>query len=193
MKTLPLFVTAFVIAACGGTRTVHDGHGDPAGTAAGTGVLHIHATWTEPWCGGAHPEPGEWPLTRPWSGRMYVRPARPDSTGRFAMNELAVPIFDSIKMDGTGHGWLTLPAGTYLIMERDRTDRARHDRLLREHAGPTMHTAAIDTACMRRWLHGPFPVHAITADDTLHMDLPLHGQCPWYATPCVAYFGPLPP
>jgi hypothetical protein len=48
------------------------------------GVLHLHCTWTEPYCGGAEPDPDDLPRPRPWQGSMYIRIAHPDSTGRFA-------------------------------------------------------------------------------------------------------------
>jgi hypothetical protein len=124
---------------------------------------------------------------------MYLRRAVPDSTGRFAPNDLRSPVVDTIRTNHEGHGWLSLPAGTYLILDRERVDRTAHDQLLREHRKPALHTEAIDTACLRRWLHGPFPVHTLIAGDTLHMELPLHGQCPWYSVPCREYNGPLPP
>ena len=56
-----------------------------------------------------------------------------------------------------------------------------------------LYTDAIDTVCLRQWLQGPFGMLTITAGDTLRQELPMHGQCPWYETPCVSYHGPLPP
>jgi hypothetical protein len=88
---------------------------------------------------------------------------------------------------------VVLPAGSYLLLDHDRVDETRYRQLLRDHAKPSMHTHAIDTACLHRWLHGPFGVITITPGDTLRIDLPLHGKCSWYDTPCVHYFGPLPP
>ena len=163
----------------------------PSGGAGG--ILHIHATWSEPWCGGAEPDPREWPRIGPWSGNMYIRRAPQDSSGRMALNDLRQPIVDTIAMNAEGDGWLKLPAGTYVVLDADRRDRKRYDALLRDHSKPAMYTAAIDAACMQRWLYGPFPVHTITSGDTLHMQLPLQGQCSWFATPCVQYNGPLPP
>ena len=81
----------------------------------------------------------------------------------------------------------------YVVLDADRRGRKRYDALLRDHSKPALYTAAIDAACMQRWLYGPFPVHTITSGDTLHMQLPLQGQCSWFATPCVQYNGPLPP
>lgn len=124
---------------------------------------------------------------------MYLRRAEPDSSGMFAINDLRQPIHDTIRTDATGNGYLRLPAGYYLLLDRERVDRRKHDALLREHARPAMYTEPIDTACMQRWLYGPFGVVHITGGDTLRVDLPMHGECPWYATPCVSYHGPLPP
>lgn len=124
---------------------------------------------------------------------MYIRAAKPDSTGRFAINEIELPIIDSIRTDGNGHGYLTLPTGSYLLLDRERKDRTTHDQLLRDFAKPSLHQDAVDQECLKRWLHGPFGVITIPAGDTLHVELPMHGQCPWYSTPCVEYHGPLPP
>ena len=124
---------------------------------------------------------------------MFIRAARPDSTGQFAINDLREPILDTIRMNSEGHGYVVLPAGQYLLLDEDRADDQRYRKLLRDHAKPLMYTEPIDTACMRQWLHGPFGVVRITGGDTLHMEYPMHGQCPWYATPCVRYNGPLPP
>ncbi|HMC96115.1 MAG TPA: hypothetical protein VKG92_00535 [Flavobacteriales bacterium] len=124
---------------------------------------------------------------------MFIRAARPDSTGKFALNDLHEPILDTIQMNSEGHGYVALPAGEYLLLDQDRVDDRRYRKLLRDHARPVMYTEPIDTACMRRWLHGPFGVFRVTGGDTLHMEYPMYGQCPWYATPCVTYNGPLPP
>jgi hypothetical protein len=186
-----MVLVGLVLAGCAADRPAADGA--RSGGQRGSGVLHIHATYTEAYCGGVDPGPEGMPRPRPWSGRMYIRLAEPDSTGRFAMNDPGAPVLDSIRMNSEGDGWLRLPAGTYLILDRERVDRRKHDQLLRDHRDGALYTDPIDKACMDRWLRGPFPVHSITAGDTLHMPLPLHGQCPWYSTPCVRYHGPLPP
>ncbi|MBK8498437.1 MAG: hypothetical protein IPL52_06360 [Flavobacteriales bacterium] len=139
------------------------------------------------------PDPSQWPRTTPWSGHMYIRSAVPDSTGRFAINDVKQPIHDSVLTNGSGHGHLALPPGNYLLLDRDRVDRTRHDLILRNFTKPSLHQDAVDKDCLKRWLHGPFGVITIAAGDTLHMELPMHGQCSWYSTPCVAYHGPLPP
>jgi hypothetical protein len=157
------------------------------------GVLHLHATFTGAYCGGADPGPEGMPRPEPWQGRMFLRAAAPDSTGSMALNDLRRPIQDTIRTDATGNGHLTLPAGYYLLLDQDRVDDRRYQQLLKEHGRPTLHTDAIDKACLDRWLHGPFGVISITGDDTSHVDLPLFEQCPWYGTPCVNYHGPLPP
>lgn len=189
-----LIVGVFVGAvACTSHRTVNDGTLYPYRGPVGPGTLLLHCTYTAPYCGGADPGPEGMPHAQPWSGGMFIRAARPDSTGRFAINDLRMPILDTIQMNSEGHGYLPLPAGLYLLLDQDRTDDQRYRKLLRDHAKPAMYTEAIDTACMRRWLHGPFGVFRITGGDTLHMEYPMHGQCPWYDTPCVNYHGPLPP
>ncbi|HRH68306.1 MAG TPA: hypothetical protein PLB89_02250 [Flavobacteriales bacterium] len=174
-------------------RHADSGRATDGQRANGPGILHIHATYTEAYCGGEDPGPEGMPRPYPWSGRMYIRKAIPDSTGRFVMNDPDAPLLDSIQMNSDGHGWLDLPAGTYLIFDRDRVDRTRYDQLIRDHEAGDMYTDPIDKACMDRWLHGPFPFHTITAGDTLHMPLPLHGQCPSFDVPCVVYRGPVPP
>lgn len=191
------FVTLIGAVAC--SRSSHppgkgyDMYNRSVGPGGKHGVLHLRATWSEPWCGGMEPEPGVWPRTTPWRGRMYIRAAKPDSTGRFAINDVDLPIFDTIRTDGSGNGYLALPPGHYLVLDRDRVDRARHDQILRDFARPTPHQDAVNKDCLKQWLHGPFGVIRIAARDTLHLDLPLHGQCPWYSNPCVNYRGPLPP
>jgi hypothetical protein len=179
--------------ACTSSRIVNDGSLYPYHSAVGPGTLHLHCTYTAPYCGGADPGPEGMPRAQPWSGRMFIRAARPDSTGKFAINDLRAPILDTIQMNNEGHGYLLLPAGQYLLLDQDHVDDRRYRQLLHDHAKPAMHTAAIDTACMRRWLHGPFGVFFVTDGDTLHTEYPMHGQCPWYDTPCVSYHGPLPP
>lgn len=188
-----MVLVCLLLARCTAHRQAEDGARGGRQRDHGSGVLHIHATYTAAYCGGADPGPEGMPRPHPWSGRMYIRRAEPDSTGRFALNDPGAPVLDSIRMNSEGDGWLRLPAGTYLILDRDRVDRAEHDRLLRDHRKGALYTEPIDKACMDRWLRGPFPLHTITAGDTLHMPLPLHGQCPWYSTPCVGYHGPLPP
>lgn len=133
------------------------------------------------------------PRAQPWNGKMFIRGARPDSTGEFAINDLREPILDTIQMNSEGHGYLALPASQYLLLDQDRVDDRRFRDLLRDFAKPAMYTQPIDTACMLNWLYGPFGVLRITLGDTLHLEYPMHGQCPWYATPCVTYNGPLPP
>ncbi len=181
------------LASCAGPTSTLDGSMYPRPSATGKGMLHLYCAYTAPYCGGADPGPEGMPRPQPWRGPMYLRPALPDSSGRFAINDLNIPIFDTIRTDGDGHGYLELLTGTYLLLEQDRVDDRRYLQLLRENAKATMHTEPIDTACMRQWLRGPFGVISIMGGDTLHVELPMHGRCPWYDTPCVSYFGPLPP
>lgn len=158
-----------------------------------TGILHLHATYTAPYCGGADPGPDGMPRPQPWQGAMYLRRVVPDSTGLFAINDLNMPVHDTVRTDRMGNGHLVLPAGAYLLLDKDRVDDVRYLRLLKDHAKPALYTEPIDKACLDRWLHGPFGVITITGGDTTHVDLPLFDQCPWYSTPCVHYNGPLPP
>jgi hypothetical protein len=159
----------------------------------GSGVLHLRATYTAPYCGGADPGPEGMPRPEPWRGSMFLRAATADSTGIMAPNDLQRPIVDTIRTDATGNGYLTLPAGHYLLLDQDRVDDRRYQQLLKDHDRPALHTDAIDKACLERWLHGPFGVVTITGGDTTRVELPLFDQCPWYNTPCVSYHGPLPP
>jgi hypothetical protein len=184
---------AVLLVSCATPTSTLDGEMYNWDRTQGAGIIHLYATYTAPYCGGADPGPEGMPRPQPWRGALYLRAAQPDSTGRFALNDLRSPIIDTIRTDDSGNGHVRLPAGNYLLLEQDRTDDKRYNELLRDHAKPTMHTQPIDTACMRRWLHGPFGVITITGGDTLHIDLPMHGRCAWYDTPCVNYFGPLPP
>lgn len=157
------------------------------------GVLHLHCTWTDPYCGGAEPDPVDYPRPAPWSGPMFIRAAKPDSTGKMAINDPRKPVLDTIRMNSEGHGYLALPTGSYLFLDKARMDDRKYREILRNYRKPAMYNEPVDTACLRQWLHGPFEVLHITGGDTLHMEYPMHGQCPWYATPCVRYNGPLPP
>jgi hypothetical protein len=190
---LRLAGVAVLLVSCATPTSTLDGEMYDRKRSKGTGVLHLNATYTAPYCGGADPGPEGMPRPHPWQGAMFLRAAQPDSTGLFALNELRSPVIDTIRTDASGQGHVRIPAGTYLLLDQDRVDDVRYRKLLRDHAKPSMHTHAIDTACMQRWLHGPFGVITITSGDTLRIDLPLHGKCSWYDTPCVHYFGPLPP
>ena len=181
------------IIACTSHRTVNKGDMYPWRTGAGRGVLHLYCTYTAPYCGGAEIDPSEYPRPQPWQGEMYLRLAQPDSTGRYGINHLRERILDTIRTGDDGHGYISLPAGHYLLLDSDRADRKRYDQLLQDFAKPKMHHEAIDKACMKRWLYGLFNVITITSGDTVRIDTAMHGQCPWYATPCVPYHGPLPP
>ncbi|MBK9146584.1 MAG: hypothetical protein IPM12_02055 [Flavobacteriales bacterium] len=182
----------FLLSACATKRTTNHGEMFPWRDAR-TGILHLHATYTAPYCGGADPGPEGMPRPEAWRGSMYLRAATPDSTGLMAPNELERPIVDTIRTDGTGNGYRVLPAGRYLLLDQDRVTDARYKQLLRDHAGPGMHTEAIDKACLEQWLRGPFGVVSITSGDTVHVELELFDQCPWFNTPCLEYHGPLPP
>ena len=181
-----------LLGACAGIRQT-DRSALSAQVRPSTGVLHLHATYTAPYCGGADPGPEGMPRPEPWSGPMYLRPATPDSTGTMARNDLSVPVSDTIRTDHTGSGYRALKTGTYLLLGQDRVDDRRYQQLLKDHAKPALYTEPIDKACLDRWLSGPFGVITITGGDTVHVDLPLFDQCPWYNTPCVHYHGPLPP
>ena len=181
-----------LLGACSTERIMDPGFFDPEKSSP-TGILHLHATYTAPYCGGADPGPEGMPRPMPWRGAMYLRMATPDSTGLMALNDLQQPIQDTIRTDATGNGYLELPAGYYLLLDQDRVDDQRYRQLLKDHARPAMYTEPIDKDCLDLWLHGPFGVVTIRGGDTTHMDLPLFDQCPWYNTPCVNYHGPLPP
>jgi hypothetical protein len=187
--TMLMVLTAQILG-CTGPRTAAT---RTAPAVPSTGVLELHCTYTEPYCGGAAPDPDMLPGPRPWMGRKFLRKARPDSTGQFGLNDLREPIIDTIRMDQEGHGRVVLPAGTYVLLDEDRVDDTRYKELLRDHSKPVMYTDPIDTVCLKQWLHGPFGLLTITGGDTLRQELPMHGQCPWYETPCVSYHGPLPP
>jgi hypothetical protein len=165
----------------------------PGQIASSTGVLELHCTYTYPYCGGAAPDPDMIPGPQPWVGRMFLRQTLPDSTGLFGLNDLDQPIVDTIRMGADGRGRVILPAGTYVLLDQEHVDDTKYKELIRDHAQPVMYTDPIDTLCLKQWLYGPFGLLTITAGDTLRQDLPMHGQCPWYETPCVSYHGPLPP
>ncbi len=164
----------------------------PWKVSRGTGVLHLHASYTAPYCGGADPG-NDLPRPEPWQGRIFLRAATPDSSGIMAPNDPQRPIVDTIRTDATGNGHLTLPAGHYLLLDQDRVDDRRYQQLLKDHSKPAMNTEPIDKECLDRWLYGPFGVVAINGGDTTRVELPLFDRCPWYNTPCVRYNGPLPP
>ena len=195
MTNMMVVFCAFIACclSCSSRRQTNDGNMHYLQRDTGNGVFHLQCTYTAPYCGGAEPDPSDYPRPQPWSGTMYIRAARPDSSGLFAVNDLHEPILDTIRMNGEGEGYLLLPAGHYLLLDQDRVDDRKYRELLRDHSKPAMYTGPIDTACMRQWLRGPFGVFTIAGGDTLHMEYPMHGQCPWYATPCVSYNGPLPP
>lgn len=178
--------------ACSVPRHAHPGDGQEVHRISAPGVLHISATYQAAYCGGA--DPGlDHPRPHPWQGSMYLRRAKPDNTGNFADNDIHAPILDSIRTNALGQGYLALPPGTYLLLDRDRVDDRRYHQLLRDNSKPTLHTHPIDTTCLRQWLHGPSGVLNIAAGDTTHVVLPFMDRCPWEATPCVTYFGPYPP
>lgn len=180
-------VPLLLLAACAGRK----GGVDPG--SKGQGVLHVRATHTAPYCGGADPGPEGVPKPLPWQGRLFLRSATPDSSGALAPNELKRPVVDTVRTGPDGQAFMQVPVGTYLLLDQDRVDDRRSKQLLRDHAKPGLYTEAIDKICLDRWLHGPFGVVTITPGDTAHVTLDLFDQCPWYNTPCVNYFGPLPP
>lgn len=192
-KEAALALVVVMLASCAHRHPPLDGRMHDRQPASAAGVLHLYATYTAPYCGGADPGPQGMPRPEPWQGRMFLRAATPDSTGIMALNDLQRPIVDTIRTDATGHGYLTLPVGQYLLLDRDRVDDRRRDQLLKDHGRPTLHTDAINKACLDAWLLGPFGVVTIHGGDTTHVELPLFDQCPWYNTPCVSYLGPLPP
>lgn len=191
MRTLASILMLFST----GCSTMHRSSlSEPSGRdrTPSNGVLHVSATYQPAYCGGA--DPGlDYPRAHPWRGSMYLRLAQVDSTGKFALNDTGAPLVDSVRTDGLGQGYVSLPEGIYLLLDRDRVDDRRYRQLLRDHSKPTLHTQPIDTACLRQWLHGPFGVVTIRAGDTTRVDLPFFGHCPWNDTPCVPYFGPYPP
>lgn len=191
-RSCPLLTAISILVSCSGR---HISRTDPRNelTMPRTGVLHLHATYTAPYCGGADPGPEGMPLPKPWQGRMYLRAVSPDSSGTMALNDPQHPIIDSMRTDSMGNGYRKLPVGHYLLLDQDRVDDRRYRQLLKDHARPAMYTEPIDKACLDRWLRGPFGVVTIRGGDTTHVELPLFDQCPWYATPCVSYHGPLPP
>jgi hypothetical protein len=192
MHAAAIFGSLALVLACAPSRHAYP-TGNTAPARATQGVLHLRATYTAAYCGGA--DPGDEGLPRPhaWRGRMFLRRAVPDSTGLFAINDLRTPITDTVRTDRTGNGYIVLQAGTYLLLDQDQVDDTRYRQLLKDHAKPTLYTEPVDMECLDRWLHGPFGVITITEGDTHHVELPLFGQCPWYDTPCVRYNGPLPP
>jgi hypothetical protein len=191
MRTLAIFLVLFSMA-CSTMQRWSPGDPSSRDRSLRNGVLHVSATYQPAYCGGA--DPGlDYPRAHPWQGPMYLRLVQVDSIGIFALNDIDVPLFDSVRTDGLGQGYVSLPEGAYLLLDRDRVDDRRYRHLLVEHSKPTLHTQPIDTACLMRWLHGPFGVVNIRPGDTTHVDLPFLGHCPWNDTPCVSYFGPYPP
>jgi|688.fasta_scaffold04669_19 hypothetical protein len=187
-----LFGLALLVGACSTSRNTNQGEMH-RWEGRGTGVLHLHATCTAPYCGGADPGPEGMPRTEPWQGPLFLRSATADSAGLFAINDLRSPIMDTVRTDRTGNGYVVLPAGSYLLLDQDQLNDKRYRQLLKDHAKPALYTEPIDKDCLERWLHGPFGVITITGGDTTHVELPLFDQCPWYNTPCLHYNGPLPP
>lgn len=130
---------------------------------------------------------------RPWKGAHYLRQANPLAGQDQALNDTKRPIIDSIFTDDAGQGFLTLPQGSYILLDKDRVSNRRYRTLLREYAKGKTNYTPIDTACLRKWLSGPFDVLTITAGDTTHVTRSLTGKCSWNSVPCTRYSGPLPP
>lgn len=158
-----------------------------------TGTLLLHATHTEAYCKGVAPRPEDRPTARPWQGVLHVRPASEVDARGQAINDVRLPVVDSIRTGADGKGMTTLPPGSYILIGHDHMDDRHYHHLLKTHAEATPHRRAIDKDCLAQWLRGPFPVFTITAGHTMRVEHHGHGECSWNSVPCAAWMGPLPP
>lgn len=182
-----ILICSAVLCGCGNVRRT------PSHAAPDTGVLHVHCTWTPAHCGGAYIDFDAQRPEQGWAGTLFLRSAKPVGDGLPAINDLSLPVIDSVRMNARGDGYVRLRPGMYLLLERDRIDDRQAKAYLREHAQPTEYHLAADTSCMRQWLTGPFDVIAVAPGDTAHVRRNFSGRCSWDAVPCVQYIGPLPP
>lgn len=72
-----LTCVVFLMSACSTTRTTDRGGMYPCKAGPGAGVLHLRATYTAPYCGGADPGPEGMP--RPGGGGRFRPVTLPDT------------------------------------------------------------------------------------------------------------------
>ncbi len=157
------------------------------------GVLHLEATHTEAYCKGVPPRPEDHIAPQPWSTVLYVREAGPVDARGQAKNDPTRPVVDSIRTMDNGQGFLRLPPGSYILVDRDRVDDRRYQQLLKDHAEPVRYRGAIDKDCLDKWLHASYSAFTITKGDSTQVAHNTHLKCSWERVPCAPWQGPLPP
>jgi len=182
VRYLPV-LAALIAAACSGKRPAVEAM-HPGDATDASGSVFLTFTTSAAYCEGADIGISRYPDQAMARATFHYRVG--------AVNDSLVPAVP-FTTDDLGHVRLTLPVGSYGIIDRDRLDGVRYHRLLRDHAKARLHQAAVDTACLRRWWATPHVIFTIApgAEDTVHVRF--DEPCPWYATPCVSYSGSAPP
>ncbi len=166
-----------------------DGAAHEEGSLAGTYPIQITITQTSNYCGGAAP---------PDELLNDLLPPKP--LGDFAFfirkgktNIVAENVIASGKTNSEGLCHLQLPEGDYALVFADKKDKVYYNKLLDELKNGNENFAPIDKNCLEKWLATPELIFTVSKDGPNRFEINVHHHCPWNATPCAQYIGPLPP
>ncbi len=139
---------------------------------------------TEPYCGGAQPEQGEYELLtapRPYSGKVfYVR--------KGDTNSLKQPIVASFTINSTGNFCVQLPKGNYILLQKEQVKKLDTNKYR------SSENYQVSQDCLVNWWKTPYYKLKITNDHIQGLEFNFHHQCFVNSDiPCIGYFGPMPP
>lgn len=139
---------------------------------------------TEPYCGGAYPEPGELELLtapRPYTGKVFY--VRSGDT-----NTINKPIVKSFTINTTGNFCIVLPKGKYIFIQKDQVKKLD---LKKYELGENYQTSK---ECLINWWKTPYYKFEIKTENIVDLEFNFYHQCFVDGdTPCIGYFGPMPP
>jgi hypothetical protein len=117
--------------------------------------------------------------------KMYVKKGKE--------NIFSEPVFLEFITDSLGKFSISLPPGTYCIIDEFKLNRSNYEEILKKYEKETQYYSAVDPVCLEGWFKMADLLVEVTAADQQNADLIYAGTCSWNAIPCVMYTGPLPP
>lgn len=149
----------------------------------------INVTRSGVYCGGARPTDQmleEIQSAKPFADKaIYVRLG--------AENDLSKKVVATAKTGADGKVILSLPLGTYSLVDDSRKDDVRYKALLKQFETPPMYYGPMDKGCLATWLSTPDLTFTVAAGANNVFQVNYSDKCSWQSIPCAQYNGPLPP
>lgn len=106
----------------------------------------------------------------PLSGKkLYIR--------KGDTNKLKNPVIDSIVTGDSGYFSLSLPPGSYCIIDKQKVDSAYYKSIIKEYATNHKYTSKANVKCLDQWLSKPEYTFTVIRGTANHIKITFYQKC----------------